>query len=162
MSPLYCDCEDPPNGHDPFLKIRDFREYFFSMCVFLWLMSLSARKSYASCPATPSPLNKALMRLWTQFNERDRCSLGARWTGNLVTAGLRPGNLPLIWAQPFPPQVAGLGRRHEADQMEEQPSPWSDALPGPLLQLSQSQGRHKVSTHSSWLHITSYARRWWS
>lgn len=25
---------------------------------------------------TPAPLNKALMRLWIQFNERDRCSLG--------------------------------------------------------------------------------------
>ncbi len=49
-------------------------------------------------PTTPTPLNKALMRLWIQFNEKDRCSLGP---DELVTAGFGPGNLPLILVEPF-------------------------------------------------------------
>lgn len=57
---------------------------------------------------------------------------GARWTGNAVTAVFRPA---FDISRTVPLQVAGLGRQHKADPMVEQPLPWSDPLPGRLLQL---------------------------
>lgn len=104
-------------------------------------------------PFIPSSRNKVLMRFWTQFSERDRCSLGP--DGLETWWQLDSEQVPCLWfEQSLSSPGCSLGRQHEDNQMEEQPLPGTDPLPGGLLFLSQSQERCNVTRHSSLLCIT--------
>lgn len=113
-----------------------FAWQYFTSFLFLLNDEPDCQREFSIISTTPTPLSKALMRLWIQFNERDRCSLLP--AGQPVIDGFRPGNLSLILAA-FPVQVAGLGRQHEANQVEEQPLPWCDPLPTPPATFPESQ-----------------------